>query len=363
MSLLQLLDRGFSTRFVRSELSALAPTAVTTLFDKGILSMAPDPDVVTCPLGPHEGSGHVSVTKDSDGMFTGFCEEHGKKVRIPAQDAEWVLFDREKWCKALRDRNGLIDEAIISASGMMFAGTYRTNNRKVGIVIVSSQAQGSPKDFQPRTVERIDHLCVMLDDSQPTQEEHRSYMPSAIAFEEDMITLKGTALGTAIANLQRPSQETEYLQYTEGSSTPLPLSGTDYDRITSTSAVKDYQLIIDLAGGSAWRSGRKISRMAQKKKKGRKSILSPTGLKLIAEYLRRPRAPLPPYRIGPYLGAADSREKKSAQVMLLNMCKTLSLEGILNFTDNPTGLAGDGLYKFNPDSSFRYLLISTADTA
>ena len=358
LPLLQLLDREFTTRFRRPELPTLASaTAIEKLFDTGVLTMVKETDAVACPLGMHEGNGLVPVVRDENGEFTGFCAEHGEKVRVPAQEAEWVLFNAEKWCQAVRTASGLIDTPVTGMSGFMFAGTYRTSNRKVGIVITSAQAQGNPQDFQPHTAGLEDYVYLMLDDSQPAPGDHYACIPASKAFSKDMVKLDGSAIGTALASLTKPSDETHYLKFTDGSKLGEKLSRQDYKELTAAKETKKYDLVLDLAGGAAWRSGKKITKMAQKKQKGRQSRLSDTGLKLIADYLQHPLTPLAPYNTGPYYGSSDSREKKSPQVMLLNMRVTLKLKDVLKQTINPSGTSGDGLYQFDPGADFTYILI------
>ncbi|MFA5161891.1 MAG: hypothetical protein WC421_06560 [Elusimicrobiales bacterium] len=360
--LLQRLDRAFSAQFRSKELSALLPqTAADKLFDKGVLVMETEPDTAPCPLGEHEGDGLVAVAKQNDGSFTGFCLEHGKHVKLLPEEAEWVKFAPEAWVAALASANGLIESSQRHESGFLFAGIHRTGNRKAGVAIVSAHAQGNAHDYRPRAVEADDWLYITLDNSQPNNGERYAYIPASAAFGLDLLALDKSALGTALGQLKKAAPDAYCLKYTSGSKQAACQSEAEYQKAIASGETKKYALVVDLMGCKAWRSGKRITHMAQKKDKGRRSVLSPTGLKLLAEYLRQPRMPLSPYKVGPYLGDRDSREKKSAQTMLLNMCSTLAVKEVLQLTNNPTDTVGDGLYEFNPPAKFKYLLLAPPD--
>lgn len=362
--LLQRLDRAFSAQFRSKEVSALLPqTTADKLFDKGVLVMETEPDTAPCPLGEHESDGLVAVAKQNDGSFTGFCPEHGKHVKLPPEEAEWVKFEPEAWVVALSSANGLIESPQRHESGFLFAGIHRTGNRKAGVVLVSAHAQGNAHDYRPRAVEADDWLYITLDNRHPNNGGRYTYIPASAAFGADPLTLDKSALGTALGQLKKATPDAYCLKYTSGSKQAACQSEAEYQKAIAPSELKKYALVVDLMGCKAWHSGKRITHMAQKKAKRRQSILSPQGLKLLAEYMRKPQMPLSPHRTGPYLGSQDSRQKKSSQTMLLNMRSTLGLKEVLNLTDNPTGSVGDGLYEFNPSDKFKYLLLAPPENS
>lgn len=354
--LLKLLDKNFNAKFCYKDLlKLLSKEIINKLSDKGIFETI-ESTTIKCPLGEHKNN-ILNVIKNEQEEFKAFCPEHAKMIDIEPQDLKWVSFNSDKWIQAIRDANGIIDKSFKSKNGFFLIGTYRTSNQKCAIVFVSSQSDDEPLYFRP--VEISNYIYIKCDINEPFYGENYTYLPADISFENNLIKLNKSHLGTALSkfNYKPESNSMKYIKFThEDYKNGKEISIEDYEKILNKSNIKKYDLVINLVAQEAWIKGRKITNMDQKKN-GKFRKLSPTGLKLIADYLRKPNKPLAPYRLGLYNGEQDSRDKTTAQRMLLNMRKSLKLKDVLKFTNNPSGTHGDALYSFTPPNSFKYLLI------
>jgi hypothetical protein len=364
--MLSLLDRRFKAQVPLGEVEKRVTDRASRdwLFDKGVLRSIGATDVAECVLGLHDGDGMVPIERESDGSYTGFCPEHGQRITFSSAQAAWVEFDGLAWANMVQGKNGLEGTASVDGSGRLFLGILKTQSRKAALVAVSAQALGLPEAYRPPGTDDLPLIFVVLGDSElgPDAREARfPVVPAADLFDPDMVTIQDEAVTRALAATpESASPGTPFLKYSDGAGTPIPMTEAEYDEAISRQSLRKLDLLIDLPRKRAWRSGKEVQCMKNKRDGGGPKKLSPNGLKLIAGYLADPRRPKRPIDVPPYNGKEDSREPLSAMVMLSNMRNALGLEEIIKTAGNPTGDPGGSLYVFESPPSFRYVLIVTA---
>ncbi len=156
------------------------------------------------------------------------------------------------------------------------------------------------------------------------------------------------------------SPDTPFIKYSNRAGTPVPMTKAEYDQAVSSPSLRKLEFLVDLTRERAWRAGKEVTHMKNKKGGGSFKKLSSKGLKLIGGYIANPGKSKRPIDVPPYHGREDSREALSAMVMLANMRRALELEEIIKTASNPTGDPGGSLYVFEPPPSFKYVLIMTA---
>jgi len=367
--LLNLLDRRFEGRLRAPQVETFIPQesvkTIDTLFDRGILLRGRvKADRIVCPLGFHDGSGLIDADQRSDGSYHGLCVEHGQLVTLQSDQAEWVEFSAAAWADAVRSANGLIGDSRLLADGLYLLGLLQTVRRKVMIVAVSGRAfveslDSAARNFGTQATIYLDCGNRSVGHSAPKAK--AIVVNASDLLDETLIRFRPAVLAKILADVFVESAPPSYFpfeKYTAGSRKGTPLSVNAYERELAQSKRAD--LFIDVSKSTVWRGGKQILYMAGgKKRAGKRKSISKTGLLLLAYYIKRPHVPILPIRAEPYAGSADdSREARSAQVMLLNMRKTLNLDAILKTGANTSGEPGNCSYSFEPTAKFRYVLIT-----